>query len=331
MNYTDSLSMSREGLRILSLLPETGIIRAREEILAGLLDREKYILSKYFYDPKGSELYSQITRLEAYYPTRTEKAILKRIAAGVMRDLPAGDLVELGPGDPSKISLLLSAGHGLKDLSYRPMDISTSAILKLSEEIIERFPGLEVEARVLDFTRQQLVLSDERPSLLCFFGSTLGNFHRFEGSEMLASWARAMKSGDRFLLGLDLVKDEEVLFAAYNDPEGVTAAFNLNILSSVNTILESDLQEGDFKHVAFYDREQARIEMHLEALRDVQVRSPYLEQPVRIRRGEHIHTENSHKFTKAHILALAGSTGLEIRTIHRDERHWFAIVELQKP
>jgi L-histidine N-alpha-methyltransferase len=152
-----------------------------------------------------------------------------------------------------------------------------------------------------------------------------------QARSFLRNVSKDMKKGDRLLLGMDLIKSEEVLHAAYNDRLGVTEAFNLNILSSVNEILLSDFREEDFLHVAFFNREKSRIEMHLEAIRDIQVSSPYLNEPVFLRKGERIHTENSHKYCQKHILDFASYSGLNVHKIHTDNREWFALVEFVKP
>jgi L-histidine N-alpha-methyltransferase len=331
MNDPDTLIQCKERLQIRSLLPDTGIGPAREEIMSGLRARDKFISSKFFYNHRGTELYEQITQLKEYYPSRIEKAILRNIAPSLMQTCRGYDIIELGPGDHSKISLLLEASEMRQDLHYLPLDISESAIRKLSEILVRRFHSLEIEAWIMDFTSQFGMIRRERPSLICFFGSTIGNFTMDQAREFLRKLSADMQRGDHLLLGMDLVKNEEVLHAAYNDSKGVTAAFNLNILSSVNEILGSDFREGDFIHVAQYNREESRIEMFLQAIRNVQVTSPWLDQPVAFSKSERVHTENSHKYTQEHIIEFADYSGLDVVKINKDDRQWFALVEFVKP
>jgi L-histidine N-alpha-methyltransferase len=160
-----------------------------------------------------------------------------------MKSCEGFDIVELGPGDPSKISLLLDATGEKESLHYLPMDISESAIRSLANELVGNYPHLLVDACVLDFTSQFGLIQRKRPALICFFGSTIGNFSRDSALDFVRKIARDMKQADRLLIGMDLIKDEEILHAAYNDSQGVTAAFNLNILSSVNNILESNFRK----------------------------------------------------------------------------------------
>ena len=341
MKYLDTIHFGKERLHIRSLLPDAGIGSAIEEIRNGLNARDKYIHSKFFYNHRGTGLYQQITQLEEYYPTRTEKTILGRIAPGLMRVHRDYDLIELGPGDFSKISFFLEAAKTQRILHYFPLDISETAIRKLSEILVSRFPLLTIEAWIMDFTSQFGMLRREQPALICFFGSTIGNFSMDQARDFLRKLSLNMKTGDRLLLGMDLEKPLDVLHAAYNDSLGVTAAFNLNILSSVNEILDSDFLEEDFLHVALYNRKKSRIEMHLEAIRDVQVNSPYLNKPVLIRKGERIHTENSHKYSQKHIHDFSRCSRplphsiiikrLNIHQVHTDDRQWFAVVEFIKP
>lgn len=304
----------------------------QDEIVRGLTAAQKYISSKYFYDAKGSLLFEEITRLEEYYPTRSEKEVLHRIAPGLIERYRGYNLVELGSGDPSKISILLNEAFKMngKGLRYVPLDISEAAIRQSTEALALSFPGLKIEGQVLDFTTRPESISMDKPTITCFFGGTIGNFDASTGSELLNGIARNMKPGDVLLLGLDLVKEEAILHAAYNDSRGVTAAFNRNILDVVNNLIHSDFDAAAFEHLAFYNHARGRIEMHLVAAKDMQVLSPFFEQNLYLHKGGSIHTENSHKYSEQQVSELVRNNSLKLIQSHVDQKGWFALVEFQK-
>ena len=166
--------------------------------------------------------------------------------------------------------------------------------------------------------------------MFCFLGGTIGNLSEKEAKRFMVRLRRQMRRDDMLLLGVDMVKDRNVMERAYNDPEGITARFNLNILEVVNRLAKTDLAQADFEHVAFYNQEFSRIEMHLRARREVRGSSPYLEQAITIKKGETIHTENSRKFTARAIRALAAGAGLKIAGTYTDEQKWFSVVQLTR-
>ncbi|MCP4310615.1 MAG: L-histidine N(alpha)-methyltransferase [Bacteroidetes bacterium] len=331
MNFVNEDVFTLNRVSITNLLQEIGPDEVRNEILAGLTPKQKSISSKYFYNPAGSRLFEEITRLEEYYPTRTEKGILKRIAPGLMKQYKGYDVIELGPGDNSKISILLSAVEQMNmgTISYLPMDISQSAIRDSAEGLVDLFPYVSVEGFAVDFTSQFDLIQRNRPALICFFGSTIGNFEWDDSLELLRNISGQMKPGDVLLLGMDLVKPESVLYAAYNDSMGLTEAFNKNILDTVNEMIKSDFRKEDFDHLAFFNKEMSRIEMHLVANRDLVILSPFHSDVLRLKKGESIHTENSNKYTPGHIQEIVSTTGLKLNRTHTDERDWFALTEFQ--
>jgi L-histidine Nalpha-methyltransferase len=316
------------SVNIRNLLPETGPEKIREEIIGGLLAADKYILSKYFYDKKGSELFRSITELEVYYPTRTEKNILEKNFPRIAEDYPVKCIVELGSGDCSKISLLLRSlsRQKSKKIRYIPIDISKPAIEQAIQCLSDNFDGVEVEGIVADFMTQLHILPlDVSPTLFCFFGSTLGNFGPASRREFLKNIGGIMNKGDTLLLGTDMVKDIAVLENAYNDEAGITAEFNKNILNAVNTILQTDFNIELFEHIAFYNREAHRIEMHLKARTNMEVTSPLLISPVCLEKGEMIHTENSYKFMEDEVAELCHDAGLSLIRIYSDRNKWFSL------
>ncbi|MEA3461700.1 MAG: L-histidine N(alpha)-methyltransferase [Bacteroidota bacterium] len=332
MNFVNEETVTLNRISITNLLQEIGPEEVVNEIVSGLEAEQKFISSKYFYNKEGSILFEEITRLKEYYPTRTEKGILKQIAPELMKRYGAYEIIELGPGDHSKISILLNATSGLDltSIRYLPLDISQPAIKSSAEELVSTFPNLHVEGYAVDFFSQFGSIKRERPAMICFFGSTIGNFEWEASLELLRNISEQMKIGDVFLLGMDMIKPEPVLHVAYNDARGVTEAFNKNILYSVNDLIQSDFNADDFAHHAYFNREKSRIEMHLVARKDLSVHSKHFNGALIFRQGDTIHTENSHKYNTGHIQEMAEASGLKLNHTHIDDRGWFAITEFQK-
>lgn len=332
MNFESELILTQSRIIIKNMLPEIGEEDMQKEILAGLSADQKNISSKYFYNETGSFLFEEITHLEEYYPTRTEKSILKRIASGLMDTYSDYDIIELGSGDCSKISILIDAitEAEIKSIQYLPLDVSQSAIQKAAKGLTKNNPKINVEGYVVDFTSQFDVIHRSNPALICFFGSTIGNFEKESSMELMKNISNHMKKGDVLLLGMDLIKPEPILKAAYNDKKGVTATFNKNILNAVNEIIKSDFNPDDFDHLAFFNNNISRIEMHLVAKKNITIKSPYLKEELIINKGEKIHTENSHKYNSTNILEIAHATGFKTKNTYTDDKNWFAVVEFIK-
>ncbi len=327
VNFRSGNEVSQGETRILNFLSEIGEERVQEEIFRGLSADPPMIPSKFFYDRRGSGLFEEITHLEEYYPTRTEKKILA--TAEGLKDLPWHDLsvVELGSGDASKISLLLDhipekERHAVR---YFPVDISHSAIDRSAGVLRQRFPEVDITGIVIDYFHQLDRIPVQGRKLFCFFGSTIGNFDPRERKTFMTMLGGIMNPGDSLLLGLDMVKDQTVLEKAYNDSRGVTAAFNRNILNVVNNLAGTGFVPADFTHEAFFNRAESRIEMHLRARKDVTVTFEGREEMVRIPAGKSIHTENSYKFTEDDILQTGRWAGLLLREVLTDERKWFSL------
>lgn len=332
MDYINEKTTVKNLITINNSLPEVGIDLVRNEIISGLTSEQKFISSKYFYDKKGSELFEEITRLEEYYPTRTEKSILQTAASELTNDLSNFTIIELGSGDNSKISILLKSisSEQLKTISYIPVDVSQSAIEKSASSLARKFPSIKIQAVVADFMHQLDLIPNAQKKLICFFGSTIGNLNRDQSESFMQNVSEIMNPGDILLLGLDMVKDIKTLENAYNDSKQITAAFNKNILNVINDLLETDFDPDLFEHEAFYNEEKYRIEMHLKAMKDMTVRSPHLKNEIYIWNGETIRTENSHKFTTDHILDLSITAGLKIKNIYSDSLQRFSLVKFVK-
>ena len=278
----------------------------REDVLAGLSAYIPAVPARWLYDRRGSELFDEITRLPAYYPTRTETALLKQILPDIATRIPAGTaVVEFGAGSATKTPLLLEAA---KPAAYVPVDISGDYLRESAAEIADRFPSISVEPVVADFARPfDLPENIARLPKLGFFpGSTIGNFVPRTGTDLLRSFRDLLGVGAQLLIGMDKVKPIERLIAAYDDPSGVTAAFNLNLLERINRELDGDIPIDAFRHEARWNDILSRIEMHLVATRDVDF--SISGRPFRFAQGASIHTENSHKYERrgARLLRLAG-------------------------
>lgn len=332
MNFTESKIVQKLSFQIKNLLPEIGIDNIRAEIIEGLSADRKYISSKFFYDSVGSELFNRITKLPEYYPTRTEKSILREISPVLMNTNSTFEIIELGSGDCSKISILLDAAESnLENTVYIPVDVSKSAIEKSAKELAVRYPGLQIQGYVVDFMNQlPLIPHAGYQRLICFFGSTIGNFSFQESIEILKTLELGLNENDSLLVGFDLIKSSKLLRAAYNDSMGITHEFNKNILKVVNNIIESDFNAENFDSVSFYNEVEARNEMSLIVIEDLKVNSPYFKAPLLLKKGDSIHTEYSYKYSIEIIEKMIENTGLFIQNIFSDSNNWFALVQFGK-
>lgn len=300
------------------------------DVYQGLTSSQKNIPSKYFYDARGSELFERICRLPEYYPTRTEMSILENAAPGIMRSFEKGDLVELGSGANWKIRMLLDAAgkNRIPHLRYVPVDVSRTALVNAAEELVEMYPGLEVMGIVADFTVHLDRIPADRPRLIFFLGSTIGNLDISARTGFLRMVADTMNARDRFLVGFDMLKPKETLETAYNDSLGVTSKFNKNLLHVLNRELNADFNPSHFEHVAFFNEKKERVEIHLQANRRVEVTIDDLDLIVELDKDETIHTEICTKFSKDHVEQMVDESGLRITQWFFDQRGWFSITEL---
>lgn len=298
----------------------------RREVAAGLSRSQKALPPKFFYDRRGSELFEEITMLPEYYPTRTERALLERSMPEWIAAARPRTLVELGAGSAVKTRIILDAmaAAGTAEV-YAPVDISEEFLAETARSLTTEYSDVRIVPVVADLTeRLELPESLPHPVLIAFLGSTIGNFEPAAATSLLREIARVMRSGDRFLLGVDLRKDPAVLEAAYNDSRGVTAEFNLNMLSVVNAEAGADFDPSAYRHEAFYDGERHRIEMHLVATRSQRVTVPG-EGSWEIAVGESIRTEISCKHDRASVTALLEPAGLAIEHWCTDPEDLYAL------
>lgn len=296
------------------------------DVAAGLTDRPRHLHCRYFYDEQGSLLFEQICALPEYYLTRAEAEILGRHAAELAALMPAsGALVELGSGSSVKTRLLIEAllrRHG--QLRYAAIDISRTMLESSARELLADYPALEMTAVAAEYRAGLALLLQDGgraaatgPRLILWLGSNVGNFHRDEAAAFLAGVRAGMRPGDRLLMGVDLRKDRAVLEPAYDDAQGVTARFNLNLLARINRELGGDFVLDDFEHRAVYDEVLGRVEIYISSTRAQRVTVRGLGLTIDFAAGEAIHTENSYKYSLPEIVALAEAAGLYV------ERQWF--------
>jgi len=293
------------------------------DVLAGFCRPQKSVPPKYFYDAEGSRLFDAITELPEYYPTRTETALLRRYADEIAQKAGTGQLlVEPGSGSCTKARLLFA---GLRPCAYVPMDISRDHLRMAAEQVAVEFPWLEVHAACTDFTRLMALPPDspEGRRLAFFPGSSIGNFDPQAAVGFLRMIADLVGPGGQLLIGVDLKKDRAILEAAYDDAQGVTAAFNLNLLARINRELGADFDLAKWGHRAVYNEAEGRIEMHLVSLAAQQVRLQG--RSFHFAEGETIHTENSYKYTVAEFRELAARAGFTADSVWVDDERLFSL------
>lgn len=311
----------------MSLLLDAPSAELAAAVHQGLAATPKTLPCRFFYDQEGSALFEEICELPEYYVTRTEDEILRSRAAEIVAALPERvDLVELGSGSSRKTRRIIEALLARRpSLRYLPIDISATMLRETAHTLSRDYPRLEVEPLALEYGAALERLSGKRqgPMLVLFLGGNLGNFDPTAAIGFLRQIAAAMEPGDGLLLGLDLHKEASILNAAYDDSQGVTARFNLNLLRRLNRELDADFQLDAFRHRAFYNEGEGRVEMHLVSLHDQWV--TIAGQSVLFRAGETIHTENSHKYTRAQIQSLAHASGFSLQRWWTDERAYFSV------
>ncbi|HVX47151.1 MAG TPA: L-histidine N(alpha)-methyltransferase [Mycobacteriales bacterium] len=285
----------------------------RADVLQGLTAEPKSLPPKWFYDEYGSELFTRITRLPEYYPTRAERGLLRAHAGRIAEATRARTLVELGSGASEKTRLLLSALVQAGTLrQYVPFDVDPAILRAAGAAIAQDYPQVHVHGVVGDFERDLATLPTDGPRLIAFLGSTIGNFEPAARARFLAATRAVMAGGDTLLLGTDLVKDPARLVAAYDDAEGVTAEFNRNVLRVINRELKADFPVEEFSHVAVWNAEAEWIEMRLQAARELHVQIDGLDLQVDFTAGEQMRTEISSKFRPEGVRAELAAAGLEV-------------------
>ncbi len=321
--------MSHEERFTLEWLSEPADFKSQliRDVRSGLIAKDRSLPSIYFYDDHGSELFEEITRLPEYYLTRAEAEILETHADDLISAFRPVEMMEIGAGFARKTRILLDAMHteGTGDC-YVPVDVSDLALKHAGDSLTATYPWLKVRAYVGDFLSDLHRVPRTGRRIVTFLGSTIGNLPPDERPRFLAEVAGSIEPDDAFLLGVDLVKDEATMVAAYSDTQGVSAAFNKNILAVINRHLGGDFPLDAFAHETRFEPDTMCMKQSLRALRDVTVRLTDIDLTIRISEGESIHTEWSCKFTKESVARQLETAGLTVTEILTDRQDRFALV-----
>ncbi len=302
------------------------------DVINGLQQIPKSLPPKYFYDNTGSELFEKICATPEYYVTRTEASILKEHSADIAKYNPGKNLIiELGSGSSIKTRYILNSfiKQG-SPVTYVPIDVS-EILIQSGNELLRDFKGLSLKGIIGEYEESLMLASEifHEPKLVVFLGSSIGNFDLQHAGDFLKKVAGSMNKNDSLLIGFDLVKDVNVLNAAYNDNEGVTAEFNLNLLKRINSEFDSDIDLNNFEHKAYFNPVKSRIEMHLVS-KCSQVFSLNGSGPISFKENETIHTENSYKFTDNMIKDLSDFAGLRLTNEWKDPNNYFGLCLMNK-
>ncbi len=299
------------------------------DVVQGLSRSPKTVPPKYFYDDRGSQLFEQICDLPEYYLTRTETAILQQYAGAIAQHTGACELVELGSGSSTKTRLLLEAYQAQNyPLCYRPIDVSGGILESSAQSLLQTYDQLKIHALVGTYEQALQTLSDAYlpQRMICFLGSSLGNLSQEECDRFFEQVRLGLRSGGYFLLGVDLHKSTAQLEAAYNDSQGVTAAFNLNLLHHLNQRFDGNFDVAQFEHFAFYNTELHQIEMHLRSLKSQTVHLQTLNLKIEMAAGETIRSEISRKFDLATLRSQLESKGIHPLKGWMDANEWFGLM-----
>lgn len=330
-NKNQTLSNSRVNIECLL---EDGMEKDDEKaIIAGLTKEFKTIPPRYFYDSKGSQLFEEICELPEYYPTRTEASILEQYSKEIATNTGAVEIVELGSGSSTKTQLLLDAYQDLEyPLYYTPIDVSGGILKDSANNLLAKYPTLNVTGKVATYEQalKKLGYSALSTRICVFLGSTIGNFSPKECDRFIELITNSLNTGDYFLLGVDLQKPISILEAAYNDSQGITAAFNLNILHHLNWRFDGNFDSSFFEHQAIYSESENQIEMYLTCTRSHTVKLAALDLIIDFKEGEKILTEISRKFNLQEKSLYLNNKGLKVNATYTDDKDWFGLLLCQK-
>jgi L-histidine N-alpha-methyltransferase len=318
---------AEDAIRIDSHLDGAEERSLADDVLDGLTRPFKELPPKHFYDARGAELFDRICDLPEYYPTRAERAILEQSAGELARLTQAVELVELGSGTAAKTRVLLDALQDAGTLRrYVPMDVTEQMVRDCAQALTSEYPGLRVHGVIGDFERHlDRVPPADGPRIVAFLGGTIGNFPPGSRRRVLREIGRLLGPQDHLLMGTDLVKDPDVLEAAYDDAQGLTAEFNRNVLRVLNRELQADFDPEDFEHVALFDPENEWIEMRLRSRRKHTTHVRDLDLAVHFEAGEEMRTEISAKFTPERLDSDLAAAGLELVRWLTDPQELFAL------
>lgn len=312
-----------------------------KEVESGLNDKQKHISPKFFYDKKGSKLFEEICKQPEYYLNRVESQILKNSVDEILEIIGNEEisLVELGNGNSLKTRILLGPLLSkLRNVSYFPIDVSFKMLKKSISDLLSEYSDLKIYGICSDYVTGLLKTNDFMKSkknvpkrkFIIFLGSSIGNFDPKEAQIFLCSIAKYVKKDDLLLIGIDLEKDKSILDRAYNDKNGITAKFNLNVLTRINNELAGEFKVSNFEHESFYNADKHRIEMHLISKIDQHVRIQAIGKTFHFKKGETIHTENSYKYSLDRLEKLVGKSGLQVVKNFVDPKKQYTLILLKK-
>ena len=300
-----------------------------QDVVDGLNQSPKFLPARYFYDAKGSQLFEKICQLPEYYPTRTEAKILQQYATEIVEQAKAVELIELGSGSSTKTRYFFDAYQNSNTpLYYVPIDVSSSILQASAANLLADYPQLKIQGQVATYSQalEKLSTSYLGRRMTIFLGSSIGNFNPAECDRFITQVTSALNPGDYFLLGIDLQKPVEVLEAAYNDSQGVTAAFNLNMLQHLNNRFTGNFNLEQFQHRAIYNQTEHQIEMYLISKQNQTVILEDLELTIELAKGEKILTEISRKFDLAKMEKYLGDRNLNLIQAYTDSQKWFGLL-----
>ena len=308
--------------------PTRDVPEIEEDARNGLLTTPRSLPPKYFYDERGAELFEQICSTTEYYPTRTEDALLSAFSGDIIGKILPDQIIELGSGSSRKTRHLFDAcEQHAHTCQYAPFDVCEPALNQATDELKSEYGWLDVMPLVGDYHAGLGNLPTTKGSrLFVFLGSTIGNFTPAEAADFIDELRSIMQAGDYFLIGADRIKNVDILHAAYNDADGITAEFNLNVLRVLNNELGANFDLDNFSHEAFFDEEKSRIEMYLTSEKKQQVSICELDETIELNQGEKILTEISRKFDFEELESLLTSSGLNIIKHYEPENQYFSLV-----
>ncbi len=328
MEARQAVQRKQESVTLYTLAGERPASTIQADAYSGLSASPKYLPPKYFYDACGSDLFERICQTPEYYPSRVEEALLAQRAMDIIDQVQPSTIIELGSGSSRKTAHLFAACERLGCYSrYVPLDVCREMLLYAAQQLSRRYPWMEIEALIGDYNLGLSHLpASLSPRLFLFLGGTIGNFTESEAFDFLKNVRAAMREDDRFLLGADRVKDSAVLNAAYNDAQGYTAAFNLNILRVLNRALNAEFNLNRFTHAAWYNEAESRIEMHLHSQINQSVKLKALDLKIKFKKGESILTEISRKFTPEGLTVCLRQAGFAVERHYEAENNYFSLV-----
>lgn len=306
----------------------------RQDVQAGLFRPPRSLPPKYFYDDEGSKIFDAICNTQDYYPTRTEAALLQKHSKQIIDFVKPCSCIELGAGTSSKTEILLSkisSGLDSDTFTYLSIDVCEEVLVESAHRLLKKYENLHIESIVGEYIPAiHAIPKLASPALYVFIGSSIGNFTKQESVELLSQVADKMDADDYFLIGMDRVKGSDVLERAYDDSEGVTAKFNLNVLNVLNYKLGANFELSKFTHQALYNENLQQIEMYLISQCEQQINLKSLDKTIALKKGEKILTEVSRKYTKASIENLLSESGLQEVKHFEPENEYFSLVLAKK-